>query len=384
MSLFDYQHPRRNTGSIKWDKESQLLPYWIADMDFPSPACVLDALKERVDHGIFGYSCPPDDMEELIVRYMAEQHNATISPLWLEHIGGCVPALAVAVRTCCGEGDAVMTCGPVYPPIRSVHHDAGCELVEVPHIWEEGRWGFDWATLEAAVTPAVKMFILCNPQNPLGRVFSPEEVLCLAQFCQRHGLILCSDEIHCDLILDESVKHCSAMTLPIEYHKRLIVLTAPSKTYNIAGIGYTFAVIPDEGLLVAFRKVRGHLLPGLNCFSYVAAYAAYSQGEPWRQELLVYLRHNRAILEDFSARNMPQLVLCPSQATYLAWFDCSALGLDDPQVFFRQRAGVLLNSGVPFGAPQCVRFNFGTSTSLMLEGLQKMEKAIKGGYLNPK
>lgn len=374
--IFDIEIPRRGTGSIKWDLHAELQPYWIADMDTPSPECILKALHERVEHGIFGYSYPPADMFDVLARYMHDRHHADIRPEWCVPMTGCVPALSLVARTWCKPGDAVMTCSPVYPPIRSVHRDAGCDLFEVPHVWDDGAWQFDWEALEKAWQPAARLFVLCNPQNPLGRVWTEEEVTRLAEFCERHEMILCSDEIHCDLVLDEQTEHFTCMRLPDRLRRCCITLTAPSKTYNIAGLGFTFACIPDDTMRDTFRRTIGCTLPEINCFAYVAARAAYMEGEPWRQRLIRHLRRNRDLVYSYVAEHMPAITMHPMQATYLAWMDCSALGVEDPQGYFMEKAGVFLNSGAPFGCPQHVRFNFGTTRERLLKGLEAMARAI--------
>lgn len=376
MSQFDTVIDRRGTGSLKWDAACGALPFWVADMDFKSPECIVDAMRERVENGVFGYAVEPAGFRRILVDYMRTRHNTEISEEWIVHIVGCVPALSVAVTSFCGEGDSVMTCSPVYPPIRCVHEAAGATLIEVSHIRTNNRWEFDWEAMEKAVRPDTKMFILCNPQNPLGRVFTREELLRLADFCERHGLLLCSDEIHCDLILDEEAVHVPAVSLPEKYHDRIISMTAPSKTYNIAGVGYSMVMIPSAKLRSRFQKIQDLGQPSIHCLAYASAQAAYSLGDQWRRELVAYLAGNRDALYQFVEKYMPGIKIYPMQATYLAWLDCSALGLENPQQFFLEKAGIYLNPGTPFGDPHCVRFNFGTTRKLMLEGLQKMADAL--------
>lgn len=374
--MFDNQVNRIGTGSVKWDLLPATLPYWIADMDFKSPDCILEALQRRVEHGVFGYALEREGFRQVLVDYMQRSHGASISPDWIVHMCGCVPALATTVQAFCSPGDSVMTCTPVYPPIRSVHASAGATLIEVPHILSDGQWNFDWDAMERAVLPDTKLFILCNPQNPLGRVFGRGDILRLAEFCHRHDLILCSDEIHCDLVLDEGVRHTTVMTLPEPYLQKVVMLTAPSKTYNIAGIGYSMILIPSEGMRAKFEHIQRMVQPPVHCLAFEPARVAYSECEDWRRGLIAYLRQNRDTLYQFVRQRMPRIGLHPMQATYLAWMDCSALGLNNPQEFFIRGAGVFLNSGEPFGAPQHVRFNFGTSRANMLEGLEKMAEAL--------
>lgn len=379
MSEFDFSTlpSRRQSGSLKWDLDPNADPYWVADMDFPSPPCIVDALRERVEHAIYGYALEPHDLKSILVNYMQSSHGAHISPDWIIHMGGCVSALSTLAMAVCSEGDSIMTCGPVYPPIRTVHEHVPCAMIEVPHIFRNGQWTFDWEAMEQAVLPTTKLFVLSNPQNPFGRVFSKEEIVRLAEFCRDHHMILCSDEIHCDLVLDEDCKHYSAMCLPDALRQNSVTLTAPSKTYNIAGIGYTVVIIPSEELRKQFHRHQYHVQPMVHCLAYAAGRAAYLDGEPWRKELIAHLRKNRDELYSFVSAHMPGIRMAPMQATYLAWMDCSALGIANPQAFFREKAGVFLNNGADFGAPSCVRFNFGTTREYMLQGLEKMASALQ-------
>ena len=250
-------------------------------------------------------------------------------------------------------------------------------LISVPHVANDGRWEFDWDAMETAVTPETKLFLLSNPQNPLGRVFTTKEIEQLAGFCDRHDLILISDEIHCDLILDDTkTPHPCAAGLPEHLQKRIITLLAPSKTYNIAGLGYAFAVIRDDSLRRKFISARGHTLPEINCLAYYAAEAAYRHGEPWRQELITYLGKNRDTITDFIRTQTPELIIPDIEATYLAWIDCRALPTDNPAQFFEKEAGLYLSDGNYFGAPGHVRFNYGCPHSRVLEGLEKMAQAL--------
>lgn len=379
MADFSFNEPfeRRNTGNVKWDRSGDALPFWIADMDVRTPNCITQALHNRIEHGFFGYACMTEALLNAIVRYMATRHCAAIEASWILETPGCVPALSLVARAVCRPGDAMMTCTPVYPPIRNVHRDVGCDVIEVPHILADNVWQFDWDAMEKAVTPQTRLFVLCNPQNPLGRVWSQDEILRLARFCERHDLILCSDEIHCDLVLDETVRHFSAMALPEPLRQRCVTLSAPSKTYNIAGLGFTYSVIPNTNLRERIIATKGCTMSDVNCLAYTAAYAAYTEGEAWRQQLIVHLRHNRDFLCNYIRAHIPAIKLPHIQATYLAWMDCSALGLENPQEFFLNNAGIKLNPGADFGAPQHVRFNFGTTRDTLSCGLIAMAKALR-------
>ncbi len=376
---FDFDTPinRRGTGCIKYDRRPELDPFWVADMDFASAPVILETLHRRVDHGIFGYAQPHPGLNEAIIDYLRERRGATVPLDHITHLGGLVPALSLSARAFCKSGDAVMTCTPVYPPFIGVHHDAHVDLITVDHILSNGQWSIDWEAMENAVTPETKIFLLCNPQNPLGRVFTAAEVTKLAEFCETYDLVLVSDEIHCDLIFDESATpHFSALNLPENLAKRTITLLSPSKTWNIAGLGYAFAVIPDDGIRRKFTAVRGHTLSEINALSYYAAEAAYRDGEPWRLELMAYLKTNRNTLVDFIRTRCPDLAVSPGEATYLAWIDARKMGVENPAQTFEKKSGLFLSDGAYFGWPGWVRFNFGCPRARMLEGLEKIASAL--------
>lgn len=378
---FDSIIPRRGTGSLKWDKFPKLDPFWVADMDFVSPKEVIDTLQERVSHGVFGYALPHAGLMESLLGYMQRRHQLTVEENEIIHLGGLVPALSLAARAFGKPGDAVMTCTPIYPPFIGIHNDAEMKVISVPHSQTDGQWGFDWDAMEAAVTPETKLFLLSNPQNPLGRVFTKSEIIQLAEFCERHDMVLISDEIHCDLIFDETkTPHICAAGLPEHLQKRIITLLAPSKTYNIAGLGYAFAIIRDDSLRRKFAAARGHTLPEINCLAYYAAETAYNHGEPWRQELLKYLAKNRDTVTDFVRNEIPGCSIPDMEATYLAWIDFSGLAdrmnHENPATFFEKQSGLYLSDSNYFGAPGHARLNFGCPHSRVLEALKKIAQAI--------
>ena len=376
---FDFDTPinRRGTGCIKYDRKPELDPFWVADMDFASAPPILKALHERVNHGVFGYAQPHEGLNQAVLDYLRTRRGVEVPLDQVVHLGGLVPALSLAARAFCRAGDAVMTCTPVYPPFIGVHHDAHVALITVDHVLTDGLWAFDWAALANAVTPETKVFLLCNPQNPLGRVFSSQEIEKLAAFCETHDLVLVSDEIHCDLIFDETATpHFSALNLPAPLAARSITLLSPSKTWNTAGLGYAFAVIPDDTLRRKFSTARGHTLSEINALSYYAAESAYRAGEPWRLELMEHLRTNRDMLVEFIRSRCPGLSVSPGEATYLAWIDARGMGVENPAQHFEKQAGLFLSDGAYFGWPGWVRFNFGCPRARMLEGLEKIAKAL--------
>lgn len=374
---FDTPIPRRGTGCIKYDRRPELDPFWVADMDFVSAPCIVEALHRRIDHGVFGYAQAHEGLNEAILAYLETRRGAKVPLEHIVHLGGLVPALSLAARAFCKAGETVMTCTPVYPPFLGVHHDAKVDLVTVDHVMGPDGWTFDWETMEKTVSPSVKIFLLCNPQNPLGRVFPAADVQRLAEFCELHDIILVSDEIHCDLVFDEtSTPHVSALNLPERFADRLITLLSPSKTWNIAGLGYAYAVIPNDSVRRKFGAARGHTLSEINALSYYAAESAYRDGEPWRKELVTYLKQNRDTLVDFIRNRCPGMSVIPGEATYLAWIDASGLGVENPAQHFEKKAGLFLSDGAYFGWPKHIRFNFGCPRSRMLEGLEKIAGAI--------
>jgi cystathionine beta-lyase len=272
------------------------------------------------------------------------------------------------------EGDEVITFTPVYPPFMSAPTLTGRTTVKVPLQLVDGRWVADLETLEQAITPRTKLLLLCSPHNPVGRAWSREELQQFADVAERHRLIIGSDDIHAGLILDEGTKHIPIATLSPEAARRTITLLAPSKTYNIPGLGCSFAVISDSLLRKRFIKAAGRIVPHVNTLGYTAAEAAYRYGEEWRQQMLAYLRGNRDLVAaEIDA--IPGLSMTHVEATYLAWIDTRDAGIDNPCYFFEQ-AGVGLSDGADFGAPGFVRLNFGCSRLLLEEALQRMRKVL--------
>jgi cystathionine beta-lyase len=379
---FDFDHPpaRHGTDSQKWQKYAgrDILPMWVADMDFACPPAILDALHRRVDHGLFGYARPTQSTTDSVVAALESRYGWKIDPAWIVWLPGLVVGLNVTARAFAETGDEVLTLTPVYPPFMSAPKNSGRVPVTVPFVLGAGRWEIDWAALERAVTPRTKLFFLCNPHNPLARVWRRDELVRLAEFCVRHNLVLCSDEIHCDLILDPALPHVPTALLGPEIAAHTITLMAPSKTYNVPGLGTSLAIIPDAALRTRFVRATAGIVAEVNNLGYVACEAAYRDCEPWRQALLAYLRGNRDFILDFVARELPGVrVDAPIEATYLAWLNIEALGLADPIALFEQH-GVGLSECAPFGAARGshVRLNFGCTRATLAEALRRMKAAL--------
>lgn len=379
---FDFDTPpeRRDTDSQKWQKYAgrDVLPLWVADMDFRSPPALISALHARVEHGVFGYARPVKSTVDAFVDACAQHYGWAVDPAWLVWLPGLVVGLNVVTQACTATDDEVLTLAPVYPPFLTTPRNSGRVSTQVMWTLSAGHWEIDWDALERAVTPRTKIFLLCNPHNPLGRVWRREELVRLAEFCLRHNLVLCSDEIHCDLILDPALRHIPTATLSPEIATRTITLMAPSKTYNVPGLGTSLAIIPDPALRAKFVRATTGIVAEVTCLGYTACEAAYRDCEPWRQGLLATLRGNRDFLSDFVARELPGIKMeAPIEATYLAWLNVEALGLADPVAHF-EKNGVGLSDGAFFGEPRGrhVRLNFGCPRATLAEALRRMKGAL--------
>jgi cystathionine beta-lyase len=374
---FDRLVDRTGTASLKWGAYgSDVLPLWVADMDFAAPPPVVAAVEEFAAHGVYGYTRVPHSLEQAVREFLVSRYAWSIDPEWLVFLPGVVPALNLVCRAYAAPGEAVMTVTPVYPPFLEAPGFQGRVLQAVPAVMEEHRWRLPLAEMEAAVTPATRVLLFCHPHNPLGRAWEPTEVVAVVDFCRRHELVLCSDEIHCDLLLDP-VRHLSAAIASAEAAPLTVTLMAPSKTFNLPGLNFAFAVIPDPGLRRRFfAETRGLFsLPG--CFAVVAAEAAYREGGPWLEELLTYLRGNRDVLEEF-VTTLSGVTMTHVEATYLAWLDVRALGLPDP-VGACERAGLGLSDGRLFDGEGFLRLNFGCPRSLLTEALRRLRVGLGSG-----
>ena len=378
QALYDFDTPveRRNTASLKWDKYKgkDIIPLWVADMDFKAPPAVITAMHAHVAHGVFGYTLPPDDLLEAVMSMLEHTHAWAVKPEWIVWLPGLVSGLNIACRAVGDPGDAVITTTPAYPPFLSAPSLSQRTLISVAHADDGSKYIFDFSGIEQSITASTRMFILCNPQNPTGRVFTRDELLRLARICLDNNIIICSDEIHCGLVLDKDKGHITLSTLDEDIARQTITLLAPSKTYNLPGLGCSFAVIPDKGLRSHFKAAMNGIVPHVNALGFTAALAAYRDCEDWRLALIDYLRGNRDLVEDFVA-NTPGLSMHHTEATYLAWIDCRNLDVPNPAAFFEE-AGVGLSDGTDFGTKGFVRLNFGCARSLLVEALGRMGDAL--------
>ena len=369
---FDTIIDRRQSDSIKWRKYAgrDVLPLWVADMDFAAPPAVLAALHQRIEHGVLGYGAPTPSLVESTLSYLDSKYGWKVEPEWLVWLSGVVTGLNLACRVVDG---GVITATPVYPPFLSAPRLSGRELTSVPLKLVDGGWRMDLDAMQAALQPDTRLWLLCHPHNPVGRAWSDEELRAFAGFCQRNDLIVCSDEIHCDLILDAERRHVPLACLDEEIARRSITLMAPSKTFNIPGLACAFAVIPDAGLRRRFTGAARGIVPDVNVLGFVAAEAAFREGAEWHDALIEVLRRNRDRVETAVAA-MPGLRMTHVEATYLAWIDARGLAVDDPVAFF-EGAGVGLSNGADFGLPGWVRLNFGCPAATLDEALERMRAA---------
>lgn len=376
---FDRIIDRRNTDSVKWSaSDEDVLPMWVADMDFASPEPVVRALHERVQHGVFGYGKDPRELRELLVARLQAQYAWPVQAEAIVFVPGLVVGMNIAARASAGSGAGALVQTPVYRPIIDAPGNAGQVLQQMALTRQaDGRYTVDLERMSAAIDERTRTFTLCNPHNPVGRVFTRDELTAMAELCLRRGLTVISDEIHCDLVFS-GARHVPIASLSPEVAARTITLMAPSKTFNIAGLYCSFAVIPDPHLRRRFKAVMQGIVPSVNLLALTAALAAYRDGGPWLTECLSYLEANRNHLMQFVAERLPGIRMSPMEGTYLAWLDCREAGIPgEPARFFLKQARVRLMDGPWFGegGEGFVRLNFGCPRAILTEALERMARA---------
>ena len=365
---------RRDSDAIKWRKYAgrDILPLWVADMDFAAPPAVLEALQQRIGHGVFGYGGALPSLTESVLTQLEREYAWVVSADSIVWLPGLVTGLNVACRAVEGE---VLTAAPIYPPFLSAPRFSGRVLNRAELACTEGHWHWDKIALKSALTAATRLFLLCHPHNPVGRCWDRAELLELADFAEENDLVVCSDEIHCGLILDTDKCHVPFASLSLAAAKRSITLMAPSKTYNIPGLGCAFAVIPDAALRRRFLHVMEGIVPHVNVLGLAACEAAYRDCADWHSELIAYLIINRDLVN--AAVNAEKRVkMSHVEATYLAWIDVRQLGLANPAAHFEAH-GLGLSDGTDFGAPGWLRLNFGCARQTLIEALRRFAKACQ-------
>jgi len=377
--LFDFDTPidRSGTASVKWDKygNRDVIPMWVADMDFACAPAIVDALHRRIDHGIFGYSNPPASLVDATIAHLQSEHGWKIEPDWIVWLPGLVVGLNVVCRAFGREGADVLTAVPIYPPFLSAPANGARNAVRVQMTESSGKWRWDMAALERAITPSSRVLLLCNPHNPVGRVFSRDELQAIAGVCVRHNLVLCSDEIHNGLILDADKRHIPVATLDGDIAQRTVTLMSVSKTFNVPALGCAYAIASNPDLRDKLRKAMAGIVHHVGLMGYVATEAAYREGKQWQIALLDHLRGNRDLAER-EVSSIAGLRIWHAEATYLSWIDARGLKVDDPVKLFID-AGVGLYDGAPFGAPGYLRLNFACPRPLLEKALARMARAVQ-------
>ncbi len=379
-TVFDSLIDRRSTDSLKWGTyDKEVLPLWVADMDFAAPEAVIRALRGRIDHGIFGYAKRPLALIETIQERLRRLYDWEVPLEAITFTPGVVPGFNLAIRSLARSGSEVLIQTPVYAPFLKAAGHSGLrtrvnELKRSPG----ESYEIDFEDFESAVGPATCAFLLCSPHNPVGRVFRTDELSRMAEICLRHQVAIIADEIHCDLVF-QGHPHIPLASLDPEIERKTITLMAPSKAFNIAGLECSFAVIPDPELRRRFEASRAGMVTGSNMLGHGAALAGYAEGQSWLEELLRYLEENRDFILEFLTRRLPGIWMPVPEGTFLAWLDCRQLGLSrDPANFFLEQARVALNDGKRFGqgGEGFVRLNFGCPRSVLTEALERMAEAV--------
>jgi cystathionine beta-lyase len=385
---FDQTIDRRGTNSIKWQLYGpDVLPLWVADMDFPAPEPVRAVLQRSVEHGIFGYEFPTKELRETVAARMDRLYGWQVSPEAVVATPGVIAGFNAAAQTVCAAGEGILVQPPVYPPFLSVHSNHGLirQMAELRRVEQDRtiHYEIDWDRFESAFhadRALTRMFLLCNPHNPTGQVYTRDELMRIADLCILNDTIICTDEIHSELLLGQT-KHIPLAALDPEIAAHTITLVAPSKTFNVPGLFCGFAIIPNLDLREKFKKTVERMALHVNSLGLVAAQAAYSGDcDDWLAGLRLYLTANRDFLVETIKREFAGIRITVPEATYLAWLDCRALTLDStPHKFFLSKAKVALNEGAEFGpgGEGFVRLNFGCPRKTLEEALEKMKAALK-------
>ncbi len=384
---FDEIIDRRNTNSLKYDfgierkHRDDLLPLWIADMDFRLPDAVLDDIHNAVSHGIFGYSAVKEDFFHVLANWFKTHFDWDIEQPWLVQTPGVVFAIALAIKAFTDEGDAVIIQQPVYYPFSEVIRDNNRRIINNQLLYRDGKYEIDFEDFEEKIVQEkIKLFLLCNPQNPTGRVFTKEELTRLGNICLKHKVLVLSDEIHCDFIYP-GYTHTVFASISPEFRDNSIICTSPSKSFNMAGLQVSNIFIPNKAVRNSFYQAyEGSGYSQLNALGLVACKSAYDKGDPWLQELKAYLKDNLDFVRTYLEENIPEIKLVEPEGTYLIWLDCSALGLTYKELekLIVDTAKLWLDGGVIFGRETSLfeRINIACPHSILAQALSNLEAAI--------
>lgn len=391
MSKFNFDEiiERRNTDSIKWSKKrlkedfgaEDSIPMWVADMDFKAAPPILDAIVARAKHGVYGYGHISDEFLEAAVAWQKKRNGWIIDKEWILFTPGIIPALNFVLETFCNPGDKVIIQSPVYYPFANIINNNGCHIANNSLLLENGRYEINFPQLEQLARDSrAKIMILCNPHNPVGRVWSEDELKRIGDICIKNNVLVVTDEIHSDLVYPPN-HHIPFGKISETFRMNSIVCTSPSKTFNLAGLQLSNIIVPNEKLRKELQNKISTIDIDPNSFATVAQIAAYNHGEEWLEKLLVYLQKNLEFLEKFIAKKMPRVKLTRPEATYLAWMDFSDYGLSDQelQTLMQQKAKVAMDDGFIFGTggEQFQRINFACPKSMLKKALERIEDSLK-------
>lgn len=387
MSIFEEQHSRKNTRSVKWDmlkpvfQTDDVLPMWVADMDFRAPEQVNEALIERSKHGIYGYTIVDDAVKDSVVKWIHRRHHWHIDPNWLSFSPGVVTSLHMAVQALTEPNDKILIQTPVYTPFYNVIESHDRQIVKNPLRYEDNYYQIDFDDFEAKLKQGVKAFILCSPHNPVGRVWKREELEKMTKLCLDYNVTIISDEIHCDLTFPNE-RHIPIASLSEEMNDQTVTCMAPSKTFNLAGLQASYIITPNQERR---KKIEAQLskqgVHGLNIMGNTALEAAYLYGDSWLDELREVLLSHKQYVEEMLKTHIPEITVTHSEGTYLLWIDCSALNMDPKELreFMIHKAKVGLNTGKDYGkeGSTFMRMNIACPRATLEEGVRRIIQAIQ-------
>ena len=386
MWNFDEPAGREGTDCIKYDRREEtfgvkdIIPMWVADMDFNTPDFIVESLQKRLEHHIYGYSFRSSEYFQSMISWIKTRHNWTVEKEWISFSPGIVPALNFCTLAFTQPGDSIIVQPPVYFPFFSAAESHGRNLIYNRLTESEGKWDMDYNSLIAGIDSKTKMIIISNPHNPVGRVWTPEELNNLADICLKNNILIISDEIHCDLVLP-GFTHTPMASLSEKIAENTVTLIAPSKTFNLAGLSTSSVIIKNPVLRKSFNRIVDNLHVGNgNIFGNTASIAAYANGHKWLDALLDYIDNNIEFVKDYCGKMIPEIIPVQPEATYMIWLDCRRFGMSgkDLQNFFVHKAGVGMNEGSTFGpgGEGFMRMNLGTTHQTVMKAMEQIERAV--------
>ncbi|WP_337579632.1 MalY/PatB family protein [Prevotella pectinovora] len=380
---FDKVTPRCGTNSYKWDStdDKEVLPMWVADMDFPTAPCIINALEKRVEHGIFGYTRVPEEYYDAVISWFSRRHHWKPRREWFIYTSGVVPALSAVIKALTNVGDKVLTLTPVYNCFFSSIRNNGCELDSCALRYENNTFSIDYEDLERrAADPKTTLMLLCNPHNPSGRVWTREELRRIGDICIKNNVVVVADEIHCELV-HPGFTYTPFASVSEEFQKHSVTCVAPSKAFNIAGLQIANIIVENDKWRQRIDKaININEVCDVNPFGVIATIAAYNEGEEWLNQLLQYIHGNYLFFKDYCEEHLPQLPVAPLEGTYLAWMDCRSLGIPSEELEeeLMKEAKLWLNAGSMYGkeGEGFMRWNLACPRQLVKEGLERFSQFV--------